>query len=63
MKTSGIGKTDEIGINRHLAAARLVDKRAGEDARHLSLAEQVARVKKRAPCIDDVVNQQYGAAC
>ena len=59
----GYRETGEIRINCHLAAARLVDKRTGEDTRHLSLAEQVARVKKRAPCIYDVVNKQYDAAC
>jgi len=61
-KNVGYRETNEIKVNYHFTAARLVDKRAGEDARHLPLAEQLARVKKRASCIHDVVNEQHGAA-
>ncbi len=58
----GHRETNEIKVNCHLAMARLVNKRTGEDARHFLLAKQVARVNHRAPCIHDVVNEKHGAA-
>src|SRR5215472_13117951 len=58
----GYGETDEIGVNCHLAATRFVDKCTGKDTRCFLLADQVARMQKRAARVYDVVNKQHGAA-
>src|SRR6516162_1494374 len=58
----GHSETNEIRVDRHLAAARLVDKRAGQDGPCFLLAEQIARITERTPRIHDVINKQHRAA-
>src|SRR5215471_5122358 len=58
----GDGETDEIRVNCDLAATRFVDKRTGKDTRCFLLADQVARMQKRAARVYDVVNKQHRAA-
>src|SRR5215472_16282962 len=58
----GYGEPDEIRVNCDLAATRFVNKRTGKDTRCFLLANQVARVQKRAARVYDVVNKQHGAA-
>ena len=50
---------NKIQIDRHLAAACLVDKRTGQDARSITHAEEVACVKHRTACIHDFVYEQH----
>ena len=52
----------ESRVNCSLAAARFVDKRTGNDTRCFLLADQVARIQKRAARVYDIVNKQHSAA-
>jgi hypothetical protein len=61
MKTSGTVKPTKSGSTGTSRRFRLVDKRAGKDGRYFLLVEQIARVTKRTPRVDDIVNKQHRA--
>jgi hypothetical protein len=55
-------ETNEINFNRHFPTARPVHQRACEDARGLFVLEEVARIKKSPPSINDIIDKQYSSA-
>src|SRR5580693_4120445 len=56
------GEADQINFHGHFPAARLVHQRAGDDTRCLPFPEEVARIKKGPPGINDIVHEQHGSA-
>jgi len=52
-------ETNEINFKRHFPTAWLVHQRACKDALCLLVSEEVARIKKRPPSINDIIDEKH----
>ena len=55
-------ETNEINFNGQFPTTRLVQQRACEDTGWLLVSEAVARLKKSAPSINDIIDEQHSSA-
>ena len=55
-------ETNEINFNGHFPTARFVHQRACEDARCPLVSEDVARIKKGPPSVNDIIDEQHSSA-